>query len=80
MRAAPKLDRERIAAGAAERTRIFHRDGWIDCARHAAEALTPAQTIDGPAVIEGHTATTWVPPGWRATLDTSDNLILGRLA
>jgi N-methylhydantoinase A len=78
--AAPKLDRETVAPGAAESTRIFHGEAWVDCARHAAESLTPGQKIDGPAVIEGHTATTWVPPGWRATLDPSDNLILGRLA
>ena len=78
--AAPRLDRETVAPGAAESTRIFHGEAWVECARHAAEALVSGQTIDGPAVIEGHTATTWVPPGWRATLDNSDNLILGRLA
>jgi N-methylhydantoinase A len=76
----PRLDRETVAPGPAESTRIFHGEAWIECARHAAETLVPGQEIDGPAVIEGHTATTWVPPGWRATLDTSDNLILGRLA
>ena len=45
---------------------------------YTAEALQPGQTIAGPAVIEGHTATTWVPPGWTAGLDASDNLILRR--
>jgi N-methylhydantoinase A len=65
---------------APESTRIFHGEGWIDCARHAAEALKQGQTIDGPAVIDGYTATTWVPPGWTATLDASDNLILRRPA
>jgi N-methylhydantoinase A len=78
--AAPRLDRETAERGAAESTRIFHGEAWVECARHAAEALTSGQKIDGPAVIEGHTATTWVPPGWRATLDASDNLILSRLA
>jgi N-methylhydantoinase A len=78
--AAPRLDRETLEPRAAEKTRIFHGDVWIDCARHAAEALTSAQRIDGPAVIDGYTATTWVPPGWTATLDASDNLILRRTA
>ena len=38
--------------------------------------LIAGQKIVGPAVIEGHTATTWVPPGWGAELDAQDNLIL----
>ena len=76
--AAPKLDRERLAGRGPETARIFHGDRWVDCTRHTAEALTEGQRIDGPAVIEGHTATTWVPPGWTATLDPADNLILRR--
>jgi N-methylhydantoinase A len=75
---APRLDRETLAARGPEQTRIFHGEAWIDCARHTAEALTAGQKIDGPAVIEGYTATTWVPPGWTATLDAADNLILRR--
>jgi N-methylhydantoinase A len=77
--AAPRLDRETLDR-APEKTRIFHDEGWIDCIRHAAEALKPGQEIAGPAVIDGYTATTWVPPLWTATLDASDNLILKRAA
>ena len=77
--AAPKLDRETLER-APESTRIFHGDGWIDCTRHTAEALKAGQKIEGPSVIEGYTATTWVPPGWTATLDQSDNLILQKAA
>ena len=51
-------------------------DRWLDCARYSAEAAR----VTGPAVIEGHTATTWVPPGWAAELDKADNLILRRSA
>jgi N-methylhydantoinase A len=76
----PRLDREAQAAPVAERTRIFHGESWIECARHIAEALTPGQRIGGPAVVEGHTATTWIPPGWAATPDDADNLILRRAA
>ncbi len=65
---------------AGEQAKIFHGEAWIDCARHTAEALTAGQKIAGPAVIEGYTATTWVPPGWTAELDAADNLILRRIA
>ena len=75
---APKLDREKLAARAPEQAKIFHGETWLDCPRHTAEALEPAQKIVGPAVVEGHTATTWVAPGWTAELDPSDNLILRR--
>jgi N-methylhydantoinase A len=75
---APKLDREMLAARAPEKARIFHGDAWIDCARYTAETLTAGQKITGAAVIEGYTATTWVPPGWTAELDAADNLILRR--
>jgi N-methylhydantoinase A len=75
---APKLDREMLAARAPEKARIFHGEGWIDCARYTAETLAAGQKITGAAVIEGYTATTWVPPGWTAELDAADNLILRR--
>jgi len=75
---APRLEREMLAARAAEKTKVFHGETWLDCARYTAEALGPGQKIDGPAVIEGYTATTWVPPGWTAALDAADNLILRR--
>jgi N-methylhydantoinase A len=76
--AAPRLDRETLAARAPERTKIFHGEAWIDCDRFTAEALSAGQKIAGPAVIEGYTATTWVPPDWTAALDPADNLILCR--
>ena len=78
--AIPQLDREKLAARAPEQAKIFHDEAWLDCARHTAEALTSGQKIVGPAVIEGYTATTWVPPGWTAELDPADNLILRRSA
>jgi len=77
---APRLEREMLAARAAEKTKVFHGEAWLDCARYTAEALSAGQKIDGPAVIEGYTATIWVPPGWTAALDAADNLILRRAA
>jgi len=76
--AAPRLDRETLANRAPEAAKIFHGEAWIDCARYTSEALTAGQKITGPAVIEGYTATTWVPPGWTAELDPADNMIVRR--
>ena len=44
----------------------------------AVDTFVAGQRLGGPAVIEGYTATTWVPPGWTATVDEADNLILRR--
>jgi N-methylhydantoinase A len=35
-----------------------------------------SQSIDGPALVEDKTSTLFIPAGWRAQLDTADNLIL----
>ncbi|HEY0522153.1 MAG TPA: hydantoinase B/oxoprolinase family protein, partial [Stellaceae bacterium] len=43
------------------------------------EALTPGQSVDGPAIVREPTATTVVEPGWRATLDRRRNLVLERV-
>ncbi len=72
----PILERERVAPRAPETSRVFENGAWIDCDRHAAEALDAGQRVDGPAVIEGYTATTWVPPGWTAEIDAADNMVL----
>jgi N-methylhydantoinase A len=40
------------------------------------DSLTPQKRYPGPAVITEYSATTIVPPGWSATLDSSSNLIL----
>jgi N-methylhydantoinase A len=72
----PTLERERQPARAPEKARVFEGEGWIDCARYAAEAMADGQTIGGPAVIEGYTATTYVPPGWSATIDDADNMVV----
>jgi len=76
--AIPQLDREKLAARAPEQAKIFHDEAWLDCDRYTAEALEAGQKIVGPAVVEGYTATTWVPPDWTAELDAADNLILRR--
>ncbi|WP_236638350.1 hydantoinase/oxoprolinase family protein [Mangrovicoccus ximenensis] len=47
------------------------------CAASALEIGTP---VAGPALIEGYSSTTYVPPGWQAARDPEDNLILTRAA
>lgn len=42
------------------------------------ERLQPGNRIAGPAVIAEYSATTAVPPGWRARVDTYENLLLER--
>jgi N-methylhydantoinase A len=40
--------------------------------------LCPESTISGPAIVEEPDSTTYVPPGFRATVDPSYCLILER--
>ncbi|MEV1174971.1 hydantoinase/oxoprolinase family protein [Nonomuraea sp. NPDC049784] len=50
------------------------------CAFLWRESLPPGFTAEGPAVVEEETATTYVPPGWTATVDPATNLLLTREA
>ena len=43
---------------------------------HARESLSNSQAIVGPAVITEYSSTTWLPPGWRARVDSNGNLLL----
>ena len=45
-----------------------------------ASSLRRDDMITGPALIEGYSSTTWVPPAWQATRDTSGNIFLRRVA
>jgi N-methylhydantoinase A len=45
----------------------------VDAAR-----LTPDTQVLGPALIEGYSSSTWVPPGWRAVQDGNGNILMGR--
>jgi N-methylhydantoinase A len=75
----PRLERESEGARKPETARLFDSKAWIDCARVPAETLAPGQRLDGPTVIEGYTATTFVPAGWRAEIDDADNMVVRRL-
>lgn len=47
---------------------------------YAASDLATDDTIHGPAMIEGYSATTWVPPGWAARRDHAGNIMMRRTA
>lgn len=60
-------ERKVVFAGKTHVTPVVSRD-----------LLPPGYSMRGPLVIEETSATTVVPPGWRASLDPLANLVLGR--
>jgi N-methylhydantoinase A len=44
-----------------------------------AAAFTGGAKAEGPALIEGYSSSTWVPPGWHAARDTAGNLLMRRV-
>jgi N-methylhydantoinase A len=42
--------------------------------------LAVGDRLPGPALIEGYSSSTWVPPGWQATPDEAGNILLRRTA
>lgn len=57
----------------------IHIDGQAqDCAFYDRAVLGAGATVAGPAIILEPTGTTYVAPGWAATVDTRANLILTR--
>ena len=59
--------REAIFDGQAMSTPVFWRN-----------SLSPSFQAPGPAIIEEQSATTVVPPGWRAELDALGNILIQR--
>ena len=76
----PQLDLERIlhtnAAPSVERTRTYIEGEWAEVDRLWRSDLSPDQTLDGPALVLEYSSTTWVPRGWRLTVDEWGNLHL----
>ena len=65
-------------AGTRRTLRIFERDREVDCLLTRRQSLTPGAPVPGPAILDDVTSTIFVPSGWRAEVDPSDNLILRR--
>jgi len=70
------------AATPVARHPVYFRKGTSPVARetpfYEREALAPGMTILGPAILLEYSATTVVPPGWRAEVDAYENVILSR--
>ncbi len=78
----PPLDafRERpTTLDGATDTPIRIGDRTVAARVHAASSLTAGRPVEGPAMIEGYSSTTWVPPGWRAEPDRAGNILLSRV-
>ena len=58
-------ERRVVFSGAVHATPVFARD-----------ALVPSFRFEGPAIVEEKSATTVVPPGWRAAVDGHGHLLL----
>jgi N-methylhydantoinase A len=56
--------------------RIFEDGRWRSAALYDRALLRPGNRIAGPAVITELSATTYLPTGWTAAVDTLSNLIL----
>jgi N-methylhydantoinase A len=57
-------------------SRIFDGGDWRDCMLSGRASIRAAGGIAGPALIEDATSTAYIPPGWRGTVDSNDNLII----
>jgi len=71
--------RERAAGlRQAETAEIRTASGPVIARLVSAAAVQPGGRVEGPALIEGYSSTTWVPPGWHALRDACANTIMRR--
>ena len=76
-----KAKRERQGDGARARLashRVFDGGRWRAASLYERSHLVSGDRIAGPAVIAELSSTTYLPPGWSATVDGFDNLVLTR--
>jgi len=71
----PALHEEDTVARDAD-TRVYDNGAWRDCALRGRKDIQTAGSFAGPLLIEDATSTAYVPQGWRASVDSHDNLIL----
>jgi N-methylhydantoinase A len=72
----PPFREKRGEAVPGGRLRILETGGALDCALVPSSTLKPDAAVDGPALVEGYSSSAYIPPGWRAELDASDNLVV----
>ncbi len=64
---------------AEEEIRLFAAGSWHDAWLHQRQALTPEDTITGPAIIAEANSTTVIEPGWRAAVTATGHLLVERV-
>ena len=60
--------------------RVWDDGAFVDAAIYQREDLAAGAVFEGPAIVEQYDTTTWVPRGWRATVDATENLLLEKHA
>ncbi len=58
---------------------IYADKAWREAPVYDRANLAPGQTVDGPAIIIETTGTNVVEPGWRASVNQYDHLVLERV-
>jgi N-methylhydantoinase A len=74
----PLLARPKTAGGTERAFRIYDGKAWREARLLPCGALAAGQSVAGPALIEDPTSTLYVPAGWTARPDASDNTIVER--
>jgi N-methylhydantoinase A len=74
----PLLARPKAAGGTERAIRIYDGRAWREARLLPCGALATGQSVAGPALIEDPTSTLYVPAGWTARPDASDNTIVER--
>jgi N-methylhydantoinase A len=57
---------------------VWDAGAYVDAAVYERERLARGATVAGPAIVEQYDTTTWIPAGWRGTVDPHANLVLER--
>ena len=76
----PAFRERAVASGHPAQAPVRTDAGPVTARLLDAAGLRPNDTIAGPALIEGYSSSTWVPPDWRAVPDAHGNIILHRAA
>jgi 5-oxoprolinase (ATP-hydrolysing) len=63
---------------AADRVPVYVDGSWADVNLYRREAMSPGDTVDGPAIVAEANATTVIEPGWQATVTDLGHLQLSR--
>jgi N-methylhydantoinase A len=72
----PPFREVRGDAEPAGRLQVLETGGAVDCALVPSGSLKPGSVVEGAALVEGYSSSAYIPPNWRAELDSHDNLVV----